>query len=65
LQLAPLRSLQICPRRQCRVQLRMHLSAPTPQPSKYMAGAIVAGAMAVAEVITMDGAIITIGETWW
>jgi hypothetical protein len=30
-----------------------------------MAGAIVAGAMAVAEVITMDGAIITIGETWW
>jgi hypothetical protein len=38
----------------------MHLSALTPQSSKYMAGAIT-----VAEVITMDGAIITIGETWW
>jgi hypothetical protein len=24
-----------------------------------------AGAITVAEVITMDGAIITIGETWW
>jgi hypothetical protein len=41
----------------------MHLSALTPQSSKYTAGAIMAGAITVVEVITMDGAIITIGET--
>lgn len=53
----------------------MHLSALTPQSSKYTATAM-AGAITVAEVITtdgaeaiiMDGAIIAIGETslpWW
>jgi len=39
----------------------MHLSALTPQSSKYTATGM-AGAITVAEVITMDGAIVTIGE---
>jgi hypothetical protein len=44
----------------------MHLSALTPQSSKYTAGAITVAwviTMDGVEVITMDGAIITIGET--
>ena len=50
-------SLQWCLRPQCRAQTLMYLSEVTLQLSKYMAGAIM-----VAEVITMDGAAATSGD---
>jgi hypothetical protein len=44
----------------------MHLSALTPQSSKYTAGAITGAEVITTdgvEAITMDGVIITVGET--
>ena len=44
----------------------MHLSALTPQSFKYTAGAITGAEVTTmdgVEAITMDGAIITVGET--